>query len=266
MTPKHFSKLLVSTMLVMRQRILRSFTLAPQIPEIEALFQLIRPKKTGHGLIRIGPSSDGGYLVPDDIDGIAAVLSPGVGEESRFELFFAERGVPCYLIDASVDRPRSEHHNLYFQQEWLSLARRPGHIDLDSWVDSLEIQGDLLLQMDIEGMEKEVLLAVSDAVLSRFRIVVVELHGLHRLLTKEGFSTFGALFTRLQRVFDVVHLHPNNCCPSVKLGTLKIPDVVELTLLRRDRVSDAEVVWAEVPHPLDRPNNPGREAVVAWLS
>lgn len=36
-------------------------------------------------LTRIGSSNDGGYLVPDDLDGIKSCFSPGVANNSDFE-------------------------------------------------------------------------------------------------------------------------------------------------------------------------------------
>ena len=45
----------------------------------------LRPVKTKFNLIRIGGAKDGGYLLPADLDGIAACFSPGVADTANFE-------------------------------------------------------------------------------------------------------------------------------------------------------------------------------------
>ena len=59
-------------------------------------------------LVRIGPTDDGGYLLPDVLDGIEACFSPGVGTCSDFELACAERGMQVFLADATVDGPAAD--------------------------------------------------------------------------------------------------------------------------------------------------------------
>jgi hypothetical protein len=44
------------------------------------LVRLMRPIESGHPLVRLGGPKDGGYLVPDDLDGIAFCFSPGVSD------------------------------------------------------------------------------------------------------------------------------------------------------------------------------------------
>ena len=48
---------------------------------IELLTRLY-PYDSGHTLLRLGPNGDGGYLVPDDLDGITHCFSPGVAAVS----------------------------------------------------------------------------------------------------------------------------------------------------------------------------------------
>jgi len=45
----------------------------------------LRPVDSGHGLVRLGGANDGGYLIPNDLQGITACFSPGVSETSAFE-------------------------------------------------------------------------------------------------------------------------------------------------------------------------------------
>ena len=59
-------------------------TAAPTAEVVE-VFELLKPKASKTPLIRIGGDIDGSYLVPDDLDGITACFSPGVGEGGEEE-------------------------------------------------------------------------------------------------------------------------------------------------------------------------------------
>jgi hypothetical protein len=121
--------------------------------------------------------------------------------------------------------------------------------------------GDLILQMDIGGAEWHVFLNVSEEILSRFRIIVVELHSLNRLVDTIGFNLMFAVLDRLLRQFHVVHIHPNNVAPPLNAKGLTIPRCLEMTFLRRDRAQPNGYVKC-FPHPLDRKNVEGRPDLV----
>lgn len=221
-----------------------------------ALMRRLRPLATEHPLLRCGGAGDGGYLIPDDLAGLAALFSPGVAETADFEADFAARGIPCFLADHSVDAPPIDSPLFRFEKK--NLGPRTTDIDmtLDEWVGRLAPAGDLALQMDIEGAEYAVLLATSPATLRRFRLIVIELHGLHDLWRPGGLAVVNRLADLLLTDFDVVHLHPNNCLPAQGQGDLLVPPVLEMTLLRKDRIRERTPVLS-LPHPLDRANVPG---------
>ena len=54
--------------------------------QVRALLHAMRPVATDRQLIRIGSPADGGYLIPDDLEGIRFCFSPGVAHSSAFEL------------------------------------------------------------------------------------------------------------------------------------------------------------------------------------
>lgn len=53
--------------------------------KVEGFIKSLHPIKTEHELVRFGAKHDGGYLIPNDFNGIRALFSPGVGGESAFE-------------------------------------------------------------------------------------------------------------------------------------------------------------------------------------
>ena len=75
------------------------------------LVKKLRPMDCGIELVRLGGAGDGGYLVPNDLDGIAYCFSPGVDKISNFENDLANRGINSFLADYSVDLPPIRRHH-----------------------------------------------------------------------------------------------------------------------------------------------------------
>lgn len=243
-------------------------TKAARAADVKSLAAALRPKTPSRPLVRIGPAGDGGYLLPDDLDGIAACVSPGVSTECGFDLAIAERGIDVYMADASVSGPPTSHPRFHFEPLFLAAVTGPGTVTLADYCARIPAGGgDLVLQMDIEYAEYPVLLSTPREVMERFRVMVIELHGLDNLFQSFGFGVMKAFFDKLLETHEVVHLHPNNCCGVATMGGVAVPRVMEMTLYRRDRgVSPADPgrAW---PHPLDGDNVPGKPTLVlpaAW--
>jgi hypothetical protein len=245
------------------------FSIAKMTPneDARALLRRLHPVKTEHDLIRMGCAHDGGYLIPDDLNGIEACFSPGVDNRATFEAQLLGRGIRCHLADASVDRSPLDDEHCTFLKRYLGAVNNDLFITADRWIEDLEPgNGDLLLQMDIEGAEWLVLLNISAANLARFRIIVLELHDMERLMDKHAFQIIHGVMDRLLERFYVVHNHPNNYGGLVRAGAIEIPRSLEMTLLRRDRVSQVSSA-TQFPHPLDQVNAEDRRDIVlpaAW--
>jgi hypothetical protein len=169
-------------------------------------FSMIRPLNSGMPLIRLGAEGDGGYLVPDDLDGIEACFSPGVSSIAAFELAFAERGIPCFLADFSVDHAPVTHSLIHFDKKFLGITNDDIYIRIDDWVNekSPNSQNDIL-QMDIEGAEYEILFDISEDILKKFRIIIIEFHHLYKLCFKIDFLILPSLCRVLYIFLDYVY-------------------------------------------------------------
>jgi hypothetical protein len=219
---------------------------------VRALIASLSPHTTDRPLIRLGPAGDGGYLVPDDLAEIGACFSPGVSLVSGFERECADRGMQVFLADASVPGPAEQHPNFHFTRKFLGVTTNATFMTLDDWVAASAPgpAGDLLLQIDIEGYEYEVFLAMSDALQRRLRIIVVEFHALEELWNRPWFGLVSRVFAKLAQTHACVHIHPNNSRGVVELNGLGIPCDAEFTFLRRDRIGRSEPATV-FPHPLD---------------
>lgn len=222
---------------------------------LRELLRSLHPLDAGVDLIRMGPAGDGGYLVPDDLDGIEFAFSPGVSDESGFEAALCRRGMQVFLADKSVAAPAEEHADLVFERKFVGCFTDDSFMTLDAWKRRhiADHGGDLLLQMDIEGFEYETLLAASAELLSQFRIMVIEVHSLDQLLSRPWFDLVSRFFRKLLRSHSVVHMHPNNCCGSVKAMGLELPRIMELTFYRNDRIRRRGYA-TRFPHALDAEN------------
>lgn len=210
---------------------------------------------TDKELIRIGGSGDGGYLIPDDLVGVSAVFSPGVAAVADFEKHFADRGIKCFLADASVKSPPIQHENFEFVSKFVHSGPTSGDwVNFQSWVgENSKIGEDLILQMDIEGGEWEILDSATPELLRRFRIVVLELHGMHQLAYKLAFQTIDRVFRKLTNEFEIVHIHPNNAERALNAYNFDLAPLLEVTLLRKDRIHTKKAV-SILPRQLDRDN------------
>lgn len=235
---------------------------APATPEsdLAELIGRLRPFETNHPLVRIGGERDGGYLLPDDLEGVEHCFSPGVSTTATFEEALLDRGIRSFLADASVEGPPATLRDYVFDKRFLGTVEDETFITLSGWLESRAplANRDLLLQMDIEGAEYGVLLETPREVLKRFRIMVIEFHFLDQLLNHSVFPLLRDAFLKALRDFTVVHIHPNNYRGASRRGSCTVPDLLEFTFLRNDRVAGRRPART-FPHPLDRKNVAGRD-------
>ena len=82
---------------------------------IEEFLQNINVFKTN--LIRLGNNGDGGYLVPDDLNGIEACFSPGVADNVNFEKALAKKKISSYLLDKSIKKLPENNERFIFKKK-----------------------------------------------------------------------------------------------------------------------------------------------------
>jgi len=225
---------------------------------VRDFISLLKPITTNHNLVRIGDEGDGGYLVPEDLNNINCCFSPGVCEVANFELEFANRGIKCFLADYSVEAPPIQNKLFDFEKKYLGQVEDSIHITLENWVNRKSPnQSDFILQMDIEGAEYEVIFDASSETLRKFRILVIEFHRLEAIIVKSGFDLINLTFRKLLKDFEIVHIHPNNAAKKIVYKMFEIPQTMEFTFLRKDRISSRQPTLT-FPHKLDRPNDPNK--------
>ena len=218
-------------------------------------------------MIRVGGTADGAYLIPDHLEGVEACFSPGVDNRFEFERELANRSaIPSFMCDGSINSINVDNQLLSFGKKWLLAHSDEISQTLEEWLDvtGQANSQNLILQMDIEGWEYLVMQAVSYETLKKFRIILLELHGLERLSQSRFLNLrFIPVLKKLREKHDIVHLHPNNACGSTCLkGNIEVPNVLELTFYRRNENTGDKMFPPQVPHPLDIVNNSGKLPLV----
>jgi len=243
--------------LLRRTAMSRGHTLAPKVRDAEVLelIRRLRPRSCGPPLIRLGGNGDGGYLIPNDLEGIQYCFSPGVSDTAAFEDELADRNIRSFLADYSVAGPPVTRPQFVFDRKFIGASDQGNFMTLATWKDKYlsGYPGDLLLQMDIEGGEYEVILSTPPVLLASFRVIVLELHSLERLFDPFAFGIMKSCIEKLLSHFFVVHAHPNNCSGMLRHNDIEIPEVMEMTFYNLDRSSPGPY-RLDFPHALDVDN------------
>lgn len=231
--------------------------------------QALRVEHRIHNPIRVGSHEDGGYVAPREIFEVEALFSPGVAQSSSFELEFAEKGIACFLADASVSGPAVEHELFTFDKVFLGPSTREGWISLDDWLKKYNLGSsrNLAMQMDIEGGEWDLLQQVTVESIDAFRFILIELHILDKLWHASEVHKMTAALQVLTANHDVVHIHGNNYDVEVDFAGVRFPRTLELTLVRKGDGSTSSKSGPFSSKSLDSPNNPRlREVPLGSLS
>ena len=215
-------------------------------------------------LIRLGSNNDGGYLVPNDLKGIKGCFSPGVDTKVKFEKDLSKKNIPSYLLDYSIDSLPEDNKLFTFEKKFLGIKNDNKTINFNTWITKhfkKENADEFILQMDIEGSEYEVLLNLENSLLKKFRIMIIEFHSLNNLLHPAGYRQINALFDKILEHFYIVHIHPNNIFPPVKLMDITFPKLLEFSFIRKDRLNKKEYIKS-LPNDLDQKNIIDKEDIL----
>lgn len=194
---------------------------------MDELYSCLLPIQTDK--IRIGPSSDGGYVLGKNYLS-KKVYSYGVGTNIRFEesyLSLYPDTVIC-LFDGTIDSlPNTaivKHPNAKFYQHNVYHE------------DDLHIEGDdCLVMMDIEGSEIELLSSMTESTFDKIKQICVEVHLNKRLDLRDSIR----FFQTINRYFHLVHIHANNHKHRLYFG---VPSVLELTYINKKYFKESVIV------------------------
>ena len=229
-----------------------------ETPSTEAdfknLWRKLLPNGNGHELIRVGSKNDGGYLVPNDLEGIQECFSPGAGVSWDFEEDLGKRfGIHSHICDGTIEHFPEFEYLIKFTSKNVGPYTSDSEIGFEEWISHRKSDLDLILQMDIEGAEYLVIPSLSRDSLSKFRVIILELHDLQLSATQSFFTLqLNYMLEKLLLDFELIHMHPNNAGGKFFFCAQEFPKIVELTFHRKDRHKSKTI--AVLPHSLDQDN------------
>jgi len=238
-------------------------------------------------LIRLGIGLDGGYVLPRSaVIAADALLSFGLGMDWSFERdavqlnpnllvhvydnSITDRTFLDMIVTAwnnfrraqgSLSEVRAfvelyESYHRFFQGNVVHIRERvfdrktdPDDTTLEEVLARLTEHSQLLVKMDIEGGEYRIM----DSLLAheqRIRAIVVEFHA-----TEFQREIFLKTIGQITRYYTIVHLHGNNAVGPASDG---LPDVLEITFLRKDLCTSSSYRDRVPVAGLDFPNIPAK--------
>ena len=145
--------------------------------------------------------------------------------------------------------PRNLPENAVFFQIGLRNNPAPNYLNLSAINQLAKINNSEinLLKVDIEGNEYE---ALHNVEFSAFAVVIIEFHSLEKVLYSDLFYKFQYLYDTLNLKHQVFHAHANNWSYLFNFANIALPNVVEVTFIRRNLLSTiVEESGAKLDYP-----------------
>lgn len=219
------------------------------------------PKKPNIDLKRFGNLQDGGYIYANDFSSDDYLLSLGVENDVAFEkdveLIFS--GIDLY--DYSINCLPEPLVNSNFYKEKISKNNSDSTSNINKCLSRIPKNKDCILKIDIEGYEWEVFDNISIQDLSRFRQIAVEFHWTEKILNNDAYSLIFSTLSKIIKTHQSVNVHPNNWGKINIIGNMFLPNVLEVTFLRKSSYFFQEYE-KNITDELNFPNNKERPEIL----
>ena len=211
--------------------------------KIQTILNYLAPHKYLGKIQRVGGKADGSYVVPIEIlDKNTYLLSGGIENNNKFEIFVASRGITGIQIDNSISKPPQNHSNLKFLNATLGDTDKPGHVSLETLMNKVPKNKKILIKIDIDGGEIESLGSLSTKNLKRIDCLVMELHNLGSITSKND-----KIYNLLNRLHNAnlrsIFIQANNACLTYTLSGTLIPDNIEITYVKKHKTSKPSITY-----------------------
>ena len=177
--------------------------------------------------------------------------SIGISQDVSWDLEMAVNGYQVYQYDHTINCLPENNHAFHWKKIGITggeettklkkittLLRDNGHVDVSGMV----------LKMDVEGYEWNVFAGLEEKTLLQFDQIVAEIHN---LAADEDRELKIQALENLAKTHRVIHIHANNYGFADYCGDLIMPDLLEVTWLRKDLSSNTRYIGM-LPRPVDR--------------
>lgn len=229
------------------------------------IWSLLKPMDVVSGeMIRVGSDFDGGYIMLNKHLDNALAYSLGIGDDVSWDLALARRGTKVFQFDHTIPHFPLEHENFVSFKLGIAARRDAGENmrTLEDLISQNGHQGrtDLVLKMDIEGAEWRTIEALPLNILGQFSQIVAEFHGFSDMTNIARWNRRLTVLEKLNSVHQCIHVHANNWHSPVMIGGVMMPNLLELTYVRRTD-HEFRVCDRVFPTEIDQPGNPYRSDI-----
>ena len=264
---------------------------------VDKKYNFLKPLKNSN-LIRLGRNHDGGYIVDSSIvNKCSTLITFGLGPDWSFELDIIKKNndIKISMYDFSVSSTpyikevikylrrfltfRSNYKSVsdrldylkkyqdffkiknvsFFKEKIAFPMKEKIDVDVDKVFSRIPSEEKIILKSDIEGSEYEVIdqiVKYSD----RIEMLIFEFHWIDK---KE--DIFLDSVRKLQKNFDIIHIHGNNHFNKLSTG---LPIIIEMTLLNKknNKENEKQYVTKFPIKGLDFSNNPFQKDLIFSFS
>jgi hypothetical protein len=206
-------------------------------------------------LIRVGSPNDGGYLFPANlVDKFDMCISFGIGDNFDFESELAANGKIIYGVDGSIKDPGKTDVFRNFTSLYAASHSDDRSVEINKFLQHLVSKDKaFILKIDVEGDEYEVINNITEDILKKPEIIIVEFHHLDSLYTPFGYKIISSVFKKVLKYFYIAHIHPNNISVVYGPKGARIPNNLEITFVNRRHESSISKIRS-MPHEHDARN------------
>lgn len=228
--------------------------------KIDQLISILAPWNYKGEIKRYGGVGDGSYILPTDIVNKKSFLvSGGLGDNNNFEIQLATSGIKGFQIDNSISKPPKNHKNLNFISKTLGALDAEESISLKTLINNVSINKAVIVKLDIEGGEIEALRNLPKNILQKITCLSMELHSISSLHDNNQILE---MLNHLNTAgFRCIYLQANNGCLTYTMSGYLIPDNIEVTFVKKNRVTKPTLKEIRRIKMLQSRNNPDLQLV-----
>lgn len=227
---------------VIDQDRVKSSTTYKRCAEIVSLLSPMDIK--GGQYARYGRDYDGGYVMLDNFqeESVEIAYSFGISGDVSWDEAVANRGINVFMFDHTIDELPKQHPKFHFFKLGVTGHRKADHLKTLGEILSLNnhtMCKNMIMKMDIEGCEWDVFDETPTEIISQFSQIVLELHGLCPVREDREYLSVVNTLKKLNQTHQCIHVHANTNCIPLWIDDKILPDLLEVTYIRREDVKNA---------------------------